>query len=85
MLKDNAFLRDVFEKFKAKHPVRPEATGERDLDFSKWIRLQCRPSKKGCTIQETNNSIEIIELQAVASGLLGLSMKEELRPKIFPL
>ncbi|MCR3906986.1 MAG: DNA double-strand break repair nuclease NurA [Tenericutes bacterium] len=30
-------------------------------------------------------SIEIIELQAAAIGLHGLSMKEELRPKIFPL
>jgi len=31
------------------------------------------------------SSIEIIELQAAAIGLHGLSMKEELRPKIFPL
>jgi hypothetical protein len=31
------------------------------------------------------SSIEIIELQAAAIALHGLSMKEELRPKIFPL
>jgi hypothetical protein len=31
------------------------------------------------------SSIEIIELQSAAIMLHGLSMKEELRPKIFPL
>lgn len=38
-----AFLRN--------HPVRPEITGERNLEFSKWLREYCRPSKTGCRVE----------------------------------
>jgi len=36
--------------FLKKHPVRAEQTGERNLEFSQWLRTNCRPSKAGCTV-----------------------------------
>mgnify|MGYP000845510105 CR=1 FL=1 len=39
--------------FKAKSPVRQESTGERNLEFSQWLREHGRPSKKGCLYEGT--------------------------------
>lgn len=33
---------------KRKYPVRKEQTGERNLEFSQWLRTHCRPSKGRC-------------------------------------
>lgn len=38
----------AIKAFKVKKSVRLESTGERNLDFSQWLRDHGRPSKKGC-------------------------------------
>lgn len=46
--------RAIFEqlaRFKARQPVRREHVGSRDLEMSKWIRDNCRPSKRGAQVE----------------------------------
>ncbi len=42
-------------EFLKSHPVRQEISGERNLDFSNWLRQYCRPSKRGCIV----NGVEL--------------------------
>lgn len=40
----------AIQEFLRRYPVRAEQTGQRSLEFSKWLRENCRPSKRGCKL-----------------------------------
>ncbi len=40
----------TLQRFKRQNPVRVENSGERNLDFSQWLREHGRPSKAGCFV-----------------------------------
>ena len=42
---------DTIQAFLKRNPVRAEQTGERNLEFSQWLRRHCRPSKRGCKLE----------------------------------
>lgn len=52
---DSALAYRKIRQFLRRHPVRQEVSGERNLEFSGWLREHCRPSKTGCSV----NHIEL--------------------------
>lgn len=48
---DSNLAFQTIQEFRKRHPVRKEKTGERNLEFSQYVREKCRPSQRGCVLE----------------------------------